>query len=333
LADFHIPTVAIIGAETLLARDLRDLLTRLKPSPDIRLLSGEPGNAQVTHDEEGDAMLLVPFDQAAFDDVDVVFLAGTPESSRKALEIAGDAGPRLIDMSSALEDQPRARLRAPLLESHNDRAHDAIDVIAHPAAMMLAQFFARLNAKFPVERSVVEIFEPASERGKAGLAELQKQTVNLLSFKPLPKSVYDAQLGFNMLAAYGTESPYSLANSEERIDRHLATLLLISSGMTMPSLRLVQVPVFHGYSCSVWAEFAGSPSVTALEEALASAQIEVRCSDEEPPNSVGATGEEGIIAGGIRVDRNHPRAYWFWLVSDNLRTMAEAAVTVAREYL
>ena len=144
---------------------------------------------------------------------------------------------------------------------------------------------------------MVEVFEPASERGQAGLTELQTQTVNLLSFKPLPKDVYDAQVGFNLLARFGEESVHSLEDVEARIDRHLATLLLISTRMPMPSLRLVQAPVFHGYSCSVWIEFATAPGVDVLEEAIASAQIEVRRTEEEPPNNVGVAGEGGIECG------------------------------------
>lgn len=333
MADSRAPVTAIIGAETLVARELRELLGALRPSPEVRLLSGEAGSVKLARDEEGEAIVLAPFDRSAFEDAKVVFLAGAAESSSKALELASEAGTRIIDLTGALEDHPRARLRAPQLEDETRRPDDAIHVVAHPAAVTLAIFFRRLYPKFGVERCLVEIFEPASERGKAGLKELQAQTVNLLSFKPLPKAVFDAQLGFNLLAAYGEDAPHGLDRTEAMIDRHLTTLLLISSGMAVPSLRLIQAPVFHGHSFSVWMEFSGAPGAAAIEEALASAQIDVRRSGEEPPNNVAAAGESGLIVGGIRADRNHPRAFWFWLVSDNLRTMAETAVAVAREYL
>ena len=50
------------------------------------------------------------------------------------------------------------------------------------------------------------IFEPASEHGQRGMDELHQQTVNLLSFQPLPKDVFDAQVAFNMVARYGQKS-------------------------------------------------------------------------------------------------------------------------------
>jgi aspartate-semialdehyde dehydrogenase len=333
LAEFHIPTAAIIGAESLIGRDIRDVLGGLKPTPDVRLISGVPEGAKITRDDEGDPMILAPFDEDTFEESDVVFLAGTPESSLKAVELAGTDGPVLIDVTGALEDHPRARLRAPQIFAPKAALRETIHVIANPAAVALALVFQRMGAKFKIERSVIGVFEPASERGQSGLSELQSQTINLLSFKPLPKTVYDAQAAFNMLAGYGAESPHSVEEIENRIDRHLASLLSIQPRVPMPSLRVIQAPVFHGYTCSLWVEFEKAPGVQELEEAIASAHIEVRRASEEPPNNVGVAGESGLIAGGIRADRNDPRAYWLWLVTDNLRMSADTAVAVAKEYL
>jgi aspartate-semialdehyde dehydrogenase len=92
----------------------------------------------------------------------------------------------------------------------------------------------------------------------------------------------------------------------------------------MPSLRLIQAPVFHGYSISLWAEFVSEVHASELEEALASAQIEVRRQSEEAPHAADAVNQSGLLAGDIRVDRNNPRAAWFWIVGDNLRLMADA---------
>jgi aspartate-semialdehyde dehydrogenase len=326
------PRIAIVGGESLIGREIRELLSSISPEPAIRLVSGEAESAQITRDDEGDAIVLEPMSAEALADVKAVILGGTPESSRRALELTAARRTPLIDLTGALEDHPDARLRAPAIEGFEDHGRQNIHVIAHPAAVSLAIFYNRLAGRWPIVRSLVEIFEPASERGQKGLHELQVQTVNLLSFKPLPKDVFDAQLGFSLLPAYGSESPYCLDEIELRIDRHLATLLLMSSRPPMPSVRLIQAPVFHGYSCSLWIEFESSPGVGDLEGALASTNVEVRCSDEEPPNNVGVAGQSVLSVGGIRQDRNHSRAYWFWLVADNLRIFAETTVAVLKEY-
>lgn len=336
MAKFRIPTVSIVGGESLLGREVRDLLNGIKPAPDVRTISSEVDSTQVARDEEGDAIVLAALDEETLADSNVVVLASSAEASRKALSIVEEAGadaPALIDLTGVLEDHPGAKLRAPMLEGMRVSGSAGIQVAAHPAAVALALVYRRIVPRFAVQRSIVEIFEPASERGQRGLTEMQTQTVNLLSFKPLPKEVYDAQVSFNMLAAYGSEAQYSLAEAEARIERHLATYLLAAPGMPMPSLRLIQAPVFHGYSCSIWMEFAQTPDIAALEEAIASAQIEVRRADEEPPNNVAVAGEDGVTVGGIREDRNHPRACWLWLATDNIRMTAAIAVAVAKEYL
>lgn len=334
MAEISLPRVAIVGGESLLGREVRELIGAIKPEPTSILISGEAESSQLARGDEGDAIVLTPMSSAAFEGVNAVMLCGTAESSRRAFELTEPEGTTLIDLTGALEDNGNARLRAPVLEPvETERSAQHIHVIAHPAAVSLALFYARLASRWRIQRSVVNVFEPASERGQRGLYELQTQTINLLSFKPLPKEVFDAQAGFNLLPAYGEEAPEALEQSEARIERHLATLLLMTSQAPMPSVRLVQAPVFHGYSASVWIEFAETPEVEDLEGALASAHIEVRGADVEPPTNVGIAGQSGLAAGNIRRDRNNAHAYWFWLAADNIRNAAETAVSVLKECL
>ena len=262
-------------------------------------------------------------------------LAGSRESSSKAYEKLHKATPgiAIVDLSGALEDRPDARLAAPMVASGRVETSSSIRVIAHPAAIAVALFLTQLQKTAKVRRSVIHIFEPVSERGQAGIDELQKQTVGLLSFKPLPKELYDAQISFNMLSRYGEESPLSLGAIEQTIDRHLASLLAGAGSIPMPSLRLIQAPVFHGYSMSVWVEFESNPEIESIQRGLASSHIDVRTSEQEPPTNVGVAGQSGITVGSIAIDRNDPRACWFWLVADNLRLAAQNAVEVAREVL
>jgi aspartate-semialdehyde dehydrogenase len=254
----------------------------------------------------------------------------------------------LIDLAGALEDYAHARLRAPSAEPpHRPRTASSIYVIAHPAAIALTMFLSRLartgaagggiqaaaggGSQARIRRTVAHIFEPASERGQRGLDELQQQTVAVLNFQKLRQDVFDAQVGFNLLARYGEEAPEPLESIEERLERHLASLLVDWPGVPMPSLRLIQAPVFHGHSFSLWVEFEEHPKVEEIGEALEREGIDVRRGD--PPTNVGVAGQSGLSAGAIAADRNNASACWFWIVSDNLRLAAENAVAVAREIL
>jgi len=320
--------VVLIGGDTLLAREIRDLLSETNPRPRVQMISAAADNVSVLSAEGEEAVVMTPLSAENLEGARIAFLAGSPASSRRALKLNPPDGPILIDATAALEEQPEARLRAPSAEAERP-GPSRIQVIAHPAAIALAMLFSRLSKLAPIERSLVHVFEPASERGQRGLDELQKQTVAILSFQKLPQDVFDAQLGFNLLARYGEEALEALELIEQRLERHLASLLAPYSGIPMPSLRLIQAPVFHGHSFSVWVEFAENPGVEAISSALERSGIDLRA--DEPPNNAGVAGASGLSVGAIAADHNSPRACWLWMVADNLKLVAENAVAVAQE--
>ena len=325
-------TVALVGSESLAGREIRDVVSAGGAPLDLRLIAGGNEQAGVLTRVGDEPAVVGGLSAVSLSGADVVVLAGDAESSAKALKLLGDPPvSTVVDLTYAAEEAPGARLRAPMVED-DEPEEAAIHVIAHPAAIALALFLRRLHSVEPVRRSVIQIFAPASEQGSRGIEELQQQTVSLLSFKSMPRAVFDSQLGFNLLASYGNAAPVALEQSEIRIERHLASLLASADGdaVPMPSLRLLQVPVFHGYGFSAWVAFEEAPEIESLEQSLAAGNIEVRGGDFEPPNIVGQAGQDGISVGAIAPDRNHYGAAWFWFVTDNLRLAADNAVAVIR---
>jgi aspartate-semialdehyde dehydrogenase len=332
-------SIAIVGGETLLGKEVNELLEARKLPASIQLVASFDPDASTKAASilaigKEEPLVMISIEAADLASAQVVILASSKESGHLAYEKIRGAKPApvVIDLTGALEDLAESRLRAPFVEPQGFDAKGALQTIAHPAAIAIALLLTNVLKAGAIRRSVIEIFEPVSERGKAGIDELQKQAVALLTFKPLPKAVFDAQVSFNMLSEYGSEAPLSLEDIELKIDRHLASLLA-ASGAPMPSLRLMQAPVFHGYSISVWIEFEENPGMDRIFQALGSSNIDVRTKDHEPPTNVGVAGQGGITVGSIAQDRNQPRAWWFWMVADNLQIAAENAGEVVREYL
>src|SRR5580658_7806069 len=217
-------TIAIVGGETLLGRELRDVLGETALGRNVRLVAAAEEETGTLTEIAGSAAFLAKLDPDAVEDADALILAGTPASSKIALE----ANPQglVIDLTFAAEDNPEARIRAPQVEGADyELDHTGPQIVAHPAATAIAMVLRRLNANYQIARAIVHIFEPASERGTPGIEELQQQTVNLLSFQPLPKKIFGAQLSYAMLAQLGPDAPVQLHEIEERIERHLASLL------------------------------------------------------------------------------------------------------------
>jgi aspartate-semialdehyde dehydrogenase len=329
LAD-HNFKIALVGAETLLGRELEEVLES-RGSGAVLLSYASSGEGNFA-EQEGEAVYLEPLTARSLTECRAVLIAGSADGALKTYELAKAAGghPWVIDCTGYLDQPAEARIVSPLLGETAGPANWLV-VLAHPAASALALALKRLRRYKPIRQALAHVFEPASERGKRGINELHQQTTSLLSFRPLDKQVFNAQLSFNLLAQLGDEAPDKLIEVEARIERHLAALLsrnVNGSAIPMPSLRLIQAPVFHGYSISLWTEFEASIEAGELEQALACVQVEVRQKSEEAPHSVGAAGQSGLIAGDIRADRNNARAAWIWLVGDNLRLIADAAADV-----
>lgn len=297
-------TVAIVGGASLLGRELQELIRDQKLKWTVRLLSGEADGGAGTITASGeDATYLEPMTSESLAEAEVTFLAGTRESSAEALRL--DPAGQFIDLTGVIrEDTP------PLV---------------HPAATALALLLEKLKYS---EYVIATVFEPASERGHAGIAELQKQSSSLLSFQPLPKDVFDAQAAFNLLAEYGEDAPVALAAIEDRIYNDLMTLRPDAN----LSLRLIQAPVFHAYAVLAFVRFPSA--VDSIESLFQNdARIDLRANGTEAPTNAGAAQQDGFQFGSFRKDRRDPRAWWVWMTFDNLRVSAAAAIEAAKELL
>lgn len=324
--------IVLIGGDTLLGREVREVAGQTELADRLRLVAGSEEETGRLTEIAGEPAFVAKLDPDVLAEAAVLILAGSPESSREAM--AADPEAFVIDLTYTAEDDPGARVRAPQIEGRDfDPDRSGPQIVAHPAAIVIATIVKRLHDTAPIARAVVQIFEPASERGKPGIEELQQQTVSLLSFQPVQKQIFDAQAAFALLPQLGSEALPTLQEIEDRVERHLASLLERLDGVPMPSLRLIQAPVFHGYSFSFWVEFEDSPPFSDLEEALSQEPLELRGEDVEAPNNVAVAGESGISIGALAPDRNRANAIWFWAAADNLRISAENATLIASEVL
>jgi len=303
-------------------------------APDVELKLIEPDvHGAILTERGGEPTVIHALEQTAIESSRAVLLAGSVESGKEAYARLSELKkpPVVIDLTYALEDQPEAVLTAPLSEPPGNSLPAArLYVLAHPAAATLAALLRRVHEKFPLRRSVTLILEPASERGKAGIDELHQQTIQIFSLGPLPKKVFDEQLSFNMLPRYGGAAPVGLSTAEDRVERHLATLLAKGAPVPMSSVRVVQAPVFHGHCLSIWLEFEDNPGPGALSKALASERIEVRGVNDQPACNTAVASRNGMLVGRVETDRNDRRAAWLWVAADNYRTLSENALCLTR---
>jgi aspartate-semialdehyde dehydrogenase len=176
-----------------------------------------------------------------------------------------------------------------------------------------------------VRRAVATIFEPASEHGQRGMDELHQQTVNLLSFQPLPKDVFDAQVAFNMVARYGPKSQPTLDSIEARVLRHFRKI--VAEEAPAPSLFVLQAPVFHSHALAVFLEMESPVDIPYLTQTFAGDHV-ILASEDDFPSNVSAAGQADIQL-SLKADPVQPNGVWLWAAVDNLRVSAVTAVECA----
>lgn len=323
--------IAIVGAASLKGKEVAEVLSdRNFPSIDVKLLDDEEslGQLETLGDEVSFIQSLRP-DQ--FDKVDFTFFASDPESTRKSWKLAREAGSAIVDLSFALENEPGASVRSPWMERQLGRTvapelQPGPVVAAHPAAVVLATLLVRAQKSGAIRQVVSTVFEPASALGQKGMDELHEQTVNLLSFQQLPKTIFDTQIAFNLVARYGERAVSPLMSSQESIARHYR--LIAGDGAPIPSVLLIQAPIFHGHAFSIHLEMAQRADLDALSQALAGEHVSIATKAEESPSNVNAAGQGNILV-SVVPDASQPNGAWIWAATDNLRIAAATAVECA----
>jgi aspartate-semialdehyde dehydrogenase len=322
--------VAIVGASTLKGRELADVLNDRSFPADVRLLDDDESLGQL--ENVGDEMTFVQsVGRDQFDGVDFAFFACEESFTKKNWGLAKAAGSAIIDLSYALENEPGATVRSPWIDRELGRTvtpelAPAPVVMAHPAAQALALLLVRAARAADIRTAAATIIEPASEHGRRGMDELHEQTVNLLSFRELPKTVFDEQVAFNIIPRYGEKSQPTIELIEQRIARHFNKIT--QGDATVPSMMLVQGPSFHGHVFSVYIEFERDLAAADVVQALSGEHVTINSAFEDAPTNVNAAGQDGILV-TVRRDAQHENGFWLWAAADNLRVIGANAVECA----
>jgi aspartate-semialdehyde dehydrogenase len=200
--------LALIGGDTLRGREFKDVLSRSDwetidlefYDPDV-----EEDYAKLT-DFRDEPRVVHAARPEEFTGKDLVFLAGTPEGSRKLGKQAAKHKFRAIDLSEAFNDDPAVPL---VVAGVNDHllAGKKTRLVAnpHPVAVFLSHLFHLIIPEFGLAKAVSFVLQPVSAFEDPGIQELASQSAALLSGADPEKKIFKEQIAFNILSH--TEKP------------------------------------------------------------------------------------------------------------------------------
>jgi aspartate-semialdehyde dehydrogenase len=333
--------VAVVGASTLLGKELLEVIEERKfPVAKLVTVSQEAGEPSLPIvDLSRRPRAATDYREEIPARFDFAFIAAEHQGlaswiERASRERNAPRGARVvIDLCSSVSQGATAGLRAPLIEGPSTPAHDpaadkGLHMISapHAATLVTSILLLRIAARLRLRSAVAQIFSPASEIGPRAIDELQKQTINLLSFQKVPREAFGAQIAFNLLPRLGTgfEKTDGL---ELRLRNELNSCL--GGRAPAPALRLIQVPVFYSTAVSLYAETEERVPPSDLVAAIDGAPVVIRRASEKAPSQADAVGSNEILVDAIQPDAAHPAGLWVWAVADNMRIAAVNAVMVA----
>ena len=330
--------VAIAGAASLRGKELKIALEEANfPASEIRLLDEEIVAGTLT-EAGGEPAVIETVDEDSFERVRFAFFTGSAGFSVRHAGEARRAGATVIDLSGGLSVESGARLWIPALdavlappEAKAAPGEPQSLFVAPSAPADIAISLSAALAPMGLTRLAVTIFQPVSEAGREAIEELESQVVKLLSFEPIPQKVFDAQVGFNMLRAYGKESGEKLGEIRGGIVGQVRNYL--GGRISMPAISLVHAPVFYSQAFMAYAEFKNIPVMKDLTAELKRAGLKVAAVDDPLPNNVNVAGEARPVLGPPEQDPGIETGVWLWGVADNLRVPAATAVAIAEKLL
>ena len=216
------------------------------------------------------------------------------------------------------------------------------NIIANPncSTMQMLVALKPIYDAVGISRINVCTYQAVSGTGKKALAELVKQTGDLLNMRPVTCEVYPKQIAFNVLPQIDKFMDNGYTREEMKMVWETRKIFADEEIAVNPTC--VRVPVFYSHSEALHIETKEKISVEQVWELLGSA-AGVSLMDERAeggyPTAVGdSSGKDPVFVGRIREDVSHAKGLNLWVVADNVRKGAalntvQIAEVLIKDYL
>jgi aspartate-semialdehyde dehydrogenase len=322
--------IAVVGATGTLGETLVQLLEeRDFPVGTLHLL-GSAESAGHSQSFKGKNLRVREVEGFDFAQVQLVFFVASEAVTGRFAPLAHKAGCSLIDLSGALSLEQAPRLvpeaNAQLLETLQAPYQLTSP---SPSVVALATVLAPLRELLELQRVTVTACLAVSSQGREGVAELARQTAELLNVRSLESRFFYRQIAFNLLPQAGVVDAAGHGLLELRLARELKQVL------AMPTLSVaatcVLAPVFFGDSLSVSLQTGAALDLSAIARTLSAAASVELVELGDYPTAVGdAVGQDEIYVGRLRSGLDDSTELNLSIASDNVRKGASLnAVQIA----
>ncbi|MGZ8363580.1 MAG: aspartate-semialdehyde dehydrogenase [Caulobacteraceae bacterium] len=327
--------VAVVGATGNVGREMLNILEELE-FPVDELFAVASRNSIGVEVNFGDRILrCLSIDQFDFSRVDIVLMSAGGDVSREWAERIGQAGPIVIDNSSAWRMDPDVPLVVPEVNPDAVEGFRAKNIIANPncTTAQLVVALKPLHDLAGIRRAVMSTNQSVSGSGKAATDELWDQTKGLFVLGAPEPHVFPKQIAFNVIPQ--CDSFIDDGSGDTREERKIAdeTHKILDPDIAV-SVTCVRVPVFVGHSIAVNLEFHDHIDEDGARDILREAPGIMVIDKREDGGYITpkeSQGDFAVFVSRIHKDPTVENGLSLWVVSDNLRKGAALnAVQIAQ---
>ena len=325
-------SLAVVGATGLVGSEIVATLEhRQFPIADLELYA----SIRTAGDEVrcgGLVARVEPLEQARFADTDLAFLAAGEQVSAEWVTRLTANGTVVIDSSRLFADDPDVPLIVPEVNPADlaQYAHRNLVSSPDPVAIAASVVLHPIHEAGVIQRVVVSSCEPVSGCGRAGIEELQRQTIELMNGRDPEIEVFPQRIAFNILPQVGE----FLAGGASRDERAAASALrrLLQAPALALSVTRLRVPIFYGTVLAVNVETLHKLTAAAARDLLRRApgvSLHDDVAAHAYPTPAAAVGQDAAWVGRIREDES-ANVLDLWVAIDNIRKGAAVnAVQIA----
>lgn len=315
--------LGIINPLTLVGTEIQSILReRSFPYAKIALLDASGKTAGALTEVDAEPVVVAPVEQEGLDDLDLVFFCGPAAGNEPWIAKHREDDFIAVDLSQpTTAEDGKLAVAGVNLESLD--GSDPVLVSPHPVAIPIALILRQVATLSPVEICTATVVQPASEFEQEGVEELAQQTIRVLNLEPLPKTVFDRQLAFNLYPALEHNEAVIVSQVKSLTDARTEIALLVTQGT-----------IFHGHTFSLFLKTREELSREAITEALQANPAIVFAEGDQQFGTIDAAGKDEVLIAEVRPDPTIRGGFWVWAVCDNLRrSSALNAVLVAEKVL
>ncbi|MGD9165065.1 MAG: Asd/ArgC dimerization domain-containing protein [Chromatiales bacterium] len=313
--------LAILGANGLIMESLLEAIGKHPSLSGEIVLLGSAESIDTSIEFGQQTLSIADIEGQGFEEIDLVIATGEMPYEGDWLDRARHAGCVILDISGHLPGQQH---RVGVVAGVNDALLDEVvpgDVVVLPdaATVQSATLLHPLLQKLEIERVSLFSCHSVSERGRSGVEEMARQTVQLLNGKPVRPLRFSRQVAFNLVPMDSDEGMGEPLETQSLIAERLRQVLQASD--LAINVSCCWAPVFYGHTQVLHCSVAGGVELDSLKHLLSQIPyVDARWGAGEVPTAVSdASGNDYLTVGKVSVNAKNTTEFSLWAVADNLR--------------